>query len=297
MRRFVAGIVLLAALAGAQTAAATFPGANGRIAYDFRGTTVDDQNRPEPHRAIQTVNLRPGIGGVDDHTVRECLIAGNGTQRGDCTIRYGSPAWSRNGRRLVFDAGPSLALVNSDDSGFRKLSAFTPDDGEPAWSRSGAQVVFTGKTGARTDVFVARLGSATERRLARRAASPDWSSRNRIAFERGGSVWTIGPDGSDLERVARGRDPSWSPSGRSIALKRRGGIYVVGADGDGLRRLARCSACANPAFSPNGKLVVYESGGLVVVNVATTRRDAVLVRDVRGGGFLSDASNPAWQPR
>jgi Tol biopolymer transport system component len=283
--------MLLAALAAAPAAGATFSGGNGRIAFDVRGSNVGDQG-PEPYRGIITV--RSDSRG--DHSVRECITSGT-TRMGDCTIEYKAPAWSPNGRRLAFDAGTSLALVRSDDSGFRKLPAYTSNDGEPAWSSSGTRLAFSGRTGSRTDVFIASPGSTSERRLARRASSPDWSSRDRIAFERGGSIWTIKPSGGDLRRVARGKDPSWSAGGRSIAFARGGSIYLIGADGKNLRRIVRCSDCATPALSPNGRLVVYERRGLEVAEVGSGDRVARLVRDVRGGGDRVNGSNPDWQSR
>jgi WD40-like Beta Propeller Repeat len=294
----VIGLILLVGLAGAPAAHATFSGGNGRIAFDIRGTTPDDQGRPERYRALATVRLNVGLaGGVRDAFLRSCVVAGNGLGMGDCTIDYRAPAWSPNGRRLAFDAGTSLALVRSDHSGFRKLRAYTSNDGEPAWSRSGTRLAFTGRSGSRTDIFIASPGSRAKRRLASRAASPDWSSRDRIAFERGGSIYTIKPDGSDLQRIARGKDPSWSASGRSIAFARGGSIYMIGADGEKLRRIVRCSNCATPAFSPNGKMVVYDRRGLEVARVRDGRRLAQLISDVRGGSGSVENSNPDWQSR
>lgn len=291
MRRTAAGITLAAMLAAAPATDATFSGRNGRIAFDVRGTNVGDQG-PEPYRGILTV--RSDSRG--DHSVRECVISGR-MRTGDCTIDYKAPAWSPDGRRLAFDAGRSLAVVRSDDSGFRKLPAYTSDDGEPAWSNTGTRIAFTGKTGSRTDIFIANPASRAKRTLARRAASPDWSQRNVIAFERHGSIWTIRPDGSRLRRVARGKDPSWSASGRTIAFARGGSIYTVRADGERLRRVVRCSNCATPALSPNGRLIVYERRGLEVAEVASGRRVSRLVRDVSTGRDRVNGSNPDWQSR
>jgi Tol biopolymer transport system component len=283
-------LAALATLAWAPAAHATFPGGNGRIAYDVHGQTIEDSGRRGSYRSLVTVNPD----GRGDFFVRECTL-GDGPPMGDCSIDYRSPAWAPGGRRLAFDAGRSLALVNRDGSGFVKLAPVTSNDGEPAWSPSGARLAFT----SAGDLYVASASARGARRVARRAGGPDFSRRGLLAFERGGSVHSMRADGRGVRRIARGKDPSWSPTGRTLALARRDGIYVVRADGRRLRRVLRCSRCATPAFSPNGKLLVLDSAGLVVVRVSDGRRVARLTSDVSprltGEGFAS--ASPDWQPR
>ncbi len=294
MRRPAVTAALLCALCAAPAAHATFPGQTGRIAFDVHGSNRDDQDRRETYRQLLTV--RPDSRG--DHAVRECLIQGSGVRLGDCSIDYRAPAWAPNGRRLAFDAGRSLALVSSDDTGFRLLAPFTADDSEPAWSRSGRQLVFTGRQGSTTGLYVADPATRRVKRIVRRGSGPDWSRRNRIAFERGGSVYTVTPAGRGLRRVARGKDPGWAPSGASLVLARRNGIYSVRADGKRLRRILRCSRCATPVLSPNGRLVAYEeSRGLRVARVRDGRVQATLVFDFSSGTDAVNASNPDWQAR
>ena len=276
------------ALAAPAAAHATFPGASGRIALDLHGKSLDDSGQAS-YRAIAT--LKSDSRG--DRFVRECQINGAGVRTGDCAIDYRSPSWSPNGRRLAFDAGRSLALMNADGSGFRLLAPFTSGDGEPAWSRSGRQLAFTGEGG----LWVADPATRRVKRIVRRGSGPDWSSRNLIAFERGGSVFSVKPNGRGVERVARGKDPGWAPSGRSLVLARRGGIYTVRADGKRLRRIVRCSRCSAPVLSPNGRLVAYERGGVRVARVSDGKLESTLIGDVRSSTDGVDASNPSWQSR
>lgn len=297
MRRRAATLAIAAALSLAPAAHATFRGGNGRIAFDVHGTSLDDQNRGTSYRELHTV--KPDSRG--DHTVRECQVLGDRSRTGDCSIDYHSPAWAPTGRRLAFDAGRSVALVNSDGSGFRLLAPFTSDDGEPAWSPSGTKLVIAGRSGSGTGLYVADPATGKARRIASAAGGPDWSSRNRIAFERRGNLFSIKPDGRGLRRLTRrgGKDPSWSPSGRSIVFARSRGIYTMRADGGGLRRLLRCRGCATPVYSPDGKLVVLERSGLIVIRVRDGRLMSTLVQDVDGrlSGESFDGSHPDWQPR
>ena len=279
-------VAALAALAAAAPSHATFPGSNGRVAAAARGDVF---------RAIITLPPMGSGRGRNVRFVRDCQLSESGEpDSGDCAIQYRSPSWAPGGGRLAFDSGAAIALVNADRSGYRPLTAVTSDDGEPAYGRSGSAVAFTGRAGSRRDLYVRGTAGGTARRIALRAASPDWSSRNRIAFVRDGTIYSVTPRGGRPLRIARGSAPSWSPSGRSIAFTRSGGVYVAGADGSGLRRVVRCSGCRAPAFSPDGRMLVYKKNGLVVARTRDGKRLRTIIEDVRGG---FDASEPSWQPR
>ena len=286
--RLVSILALACALLAPAAAHATFPGGTGRIAMDLRGKNLDDAGQAS-YRAVMTIKQDS----KGDKFVRECQITGAGVRTGDCSIDYRSPAWSASGRRLAFDAGRSLALMNADGSGFRLLAPFTTGDGEPAWSRSGKQLAFTGQGG----IWVADPVSRRVKRIVRRGSGPDWSSRNLIAFERGGSIFSVKPSGRGVRRIARGRDPGWAAGGRSLVLARRGGIYTVRADGRKLKRLFRCSGCSTPVLSPNGQLVAFEQDGVQIARVSNGRRLIPLIKDFRSATDAIDGSNPAWQSR
>jgi Tol biopolymer transport system component len=282
-------LVLACALAVPAAAHATFPGSTGRIALDLHGKNLDEAGQAT-YRSITT--LRSTSKG--DRFVRECQVTGSGVKMGDCSIDYFSPAWSPSGRKLAFDAGRSLGVMNADGSGFRLLARFTSGDGEPAWSKSGRQLAFTGEGG----IWVANPTTRTFKRIVRRGSGPDWSSRNLIAFERGGSVFSVKPSGRGLRKIARGKDPGWAANGRSLVLARRGGIYTLRADGTKLRRIVRCTRCSTPVLSPDGRLVAYDQAGVKVAFVSTGKLKATLIKDFSAGATDSaDASNPAWQAR
>jgi len=136
--------------------------------------------------------------------------------------------------------------------------------------------------------------NGASRVIVRNARAPDWSVRDLIAFERDGTIFSVNRRGGDLRRIARGRSPSWSPSGRSLAFSRRDGIYVARADGKRVRRAVRCSGCQTPAVSPDGRLVVYKHRGLVVARLSDGRRSRTLIQDAPG---TFSVSQPSWQPR
>jgi len=273
----------------APAAHATFKGGNGRVAYDVTSKGIGDDGSATAYRAVATV--QPD--GRADRFLRECQQAAGKTVDGDCAIEYRTPVWRPDGRQLAFDAGKQLALISSTGTGFTLLPAVTSDDSQPAFSPSGRQLAFSGNGG----IYVYDLGSRRAKKVIARGADPDWSSSGRLAYERGGSVYTATAAGKKAKRVGSGKDPGWSASGKSLILARRGGIYTVGADGKDLKRVVRCSRCAAPVFSPNGKLFAYDAPGVTVAQLSTGRRVATLVQDFNAGGESFDGSSPSWGRR
>ncbi len=274
-------------------AQATFKGSNGRVAYDVHSKGIADSGAPESYRALSTV--QPD--GRADRFLRECQLSGGMAVDGDCAIDYLSPSWSPDATRLVFDTGTRLALIGATGTGYAQLPAVTADDSQPTFAPSGRKIAFAGRSGGRPDLYTLDLGTRKATRIARNAADPDWSSGNRIAFERSGSIYISDGRGKAVRRVARGRDPGWSPSGRTLVYARPGGIYAVAARGGKVRRIVRCSGCSSPVYSPNSKLIAYDGKGPTVARADNGRTVAKLVSDVSRGGESFDASNPTWAAR
>jgi Tol biopolymer transport system component len=289
---------LLVVALPASSAEASFPGANGRIAFGA-SEVRDDLTPARTARSIDTA-LPSGAG---RRTLGGCVQLTGAPDQGDCSIEYRSPAWSARGSRLAFDAGTRLALMRSDGTGFRLVAPQTADDGEPAWSPGGTSLVFSGGVaGGPRDLYILKLRTGRLRRLTFRGArSPAWSSHGRIAFVRGSDVYTVRSDGRRLRRITRrgGADPDWSPHATKLAFVRRRGLYVVGANARGLRRLPTPGADSpgHPAWAPDGKWIAYHS---FESGVWAQRLNGTGVRQVAAGGvgaeYSFDAFSPDWQP-
>ena len=307
----LAGVI--ATLAMPAAASAAFPGENGRIAFRWFELSEDElaQNPTTVKHSIDVA--RPG--GKGRRTLRSCVEVDGQPDSGDCSIEYHSPAWSPDGSRLAFDAGTRLAVMRSDGTGFRLLPQVTGDDGEPAWSPDGRRLVLTGPppSGGRSDLHVLELATGEPYRLTSDwGRSPAWSSRNRIAFTRGGSadrpgsgaVYTIRPGGGGQRLLARrASDPSWSPRGTRLVLvrPRRGltSLWVVRADGSGLRRMVTPGADdpRRPCWSPDGRQIAYTGfGGSLVAQRLRDRRVQEVARGGSGAEYSLAASSPDWQP-
>lgn len=70
-----------------------------------------------------------------------------------------------------------------------------------------------------------------------------------------GEIFLVRPDGDDETRLTRGDAPTWAPDGSRIAFFRGGGIWAIDADGSDLRMLVRNGA--SPAWSRDGTIIAF----------------------------------------
>jgi TolB protein len=253
MRRTMAlGCVLSTCLVlGAPRAEATFPGANGKIAFYVL-------NR-DP---TQILTIEP------DGTDRTRLTSSTGRH---CY----APAWSSDGSTIAFvssKTGPDrLVTMNADGTGRTVVfeARRWPGLSDPAWSPDGTQIAlmaYRRADGAQIAVVdVDGSGYSVIHSRAYRFA-PDWSpDGTRIAFVQYGQtsvIRTMDPDGTDAVTVTEGGSPSWSPDGSHIVFAgghHRNDVYVVADDGSGRTQLTdtRKRWEFTPVFSPDGNKIAF----------------------------------------
>ncbi len=271
----------------AMPARASFPGANGLIAFERETDGI-------LNFAIDVV--RP-----------------DGSGRATIVDSGRSPSWSPDGKRLIFHtfrAGArheELFVVNADGSGLRRIEHPVLDAFEPAWSPDGRRIAFSSyaKLGINEtfEIYVVNADGSGRRRLTRnymRDERPEWSpDGRRIAFQRIGSrggIYTIRPNGKGLRRLTRTHDDaaSWSPDGRLIAFHRFGkGVMVMNADGSNAHLVV--VDAYNPAWSPDGTNLTFTIAYSFDVNLYVADRDGGnMVQIVADSG--QSPSKPDWQP-
>jgi len=166
--------------------------------------------------------------------------------------------------RLIISVGLAAAIV--------AIVSVQIAGSAPATGGRFAVVEFDASGGQ--DVYVMNADGTHEHRLTTDGQSsyPTLSPNGQeLAFAKVGDaassgIYTIGVDGSGLERVTRNPDgdgfPAWSPAGTKIVFVRRvrpegAALFVVGRDGRGLRQLTAGSpgldCCAS--WSRKGKIV------------------------------------------
>jgi Tol biopolymer transport system component len=295
--------VALVALVAAAPAQATFPGRNGKIAYVQNGSSGGPGTVYDTHGLYASRPRRHAPG----NPLLQCKFTDFVPQ--NCTITdFLSPSYSANGRRIVFDAGAQLAVVNADGSGLRLLPAVTDDDSDPAFAPDGKRIVFTGTNDdGGTDVYVRRLAGGEAHAIVPDASQPTWSSLGQIAYVSSAKIYRANPSGSHRRLVTAGISPDWSPDGKRLVLIRParpgdliGRIHVVGRRGHGLQAIGARKDLADPVWSPDGRWLAFHGFELGVHKrrfLPHARTFEIAQTQTGSEGAFVTSFDAAWQPR
>ena len=237
------------------------------------------------------------------------------------------PAYSPDGRLVVFDSGDSLAIMRDDGTDFRVLPPLSDSVETPTWSPNGRRIVFSGLHPCPLycgTLFTVRPdGTELRQVLDYHAQWPAWSVNGRIAFlnnddqyrmmigPRDG-LYSVSSDGSKQRRlfgsfIALGNEPDWSPDGRRLAFRARGRIFTMNADGSRRRPITGSGRrYGNPAWSPNGRYIAViganeDEHGLFIMrpNGGGLRKVLDASRTTSSDGQLLEwevLGAPSWQP-
>lgn len=167
---------------------------------------------------------------------------------------YPNMAWTPDSRSIVFWAGGKIRRVDADGANAAVIP-FRIDDTRALVDGPHPQVIVAPD---RVQTHMPRFA----------AVSPDGRS---VVFETLGKLWIKPMAGGAAKRLTRGGDgfelfPTWSRDGKQIAYVAwtdagLGHISVVAAGGGAPRQVTtQPGHYARPAFSPDGRTLVFEKG-------------------------------------
>ncbi len=271
-RHLIAALTVFGASAlAAAPAAATFPGRNGRIAYDDYTTG-------------QIYSVNPG------GSKRRQLTDAPKNQPAE------SPNWSANGSRIVFDIfkpdETRIWVMRADGSHERQILKDKKGFGDfaPAFTPDGRQIVFSRCHPEPKDVcaiWKMRANGTRKRALTPFVDGPSNTESDfdpevspngrRIVFSRfqaggfTGRVFVMGIDGGGAHAITPAKyeafRPDWAPSGNRITFSSNvarvgSSIFTIKRDGSDVHRQTPDRFPHNDAasaYSPRGNRIVFVS--------------------------------------
>jgi hypothetical protein len=286
---------LVAALLACAPAQASFPGANGKIAFP-------DGNH---------------LYAVDPTGTNQITLSGTPGAKGD-------PAWSPNGSKVLFTGAPTAAtaLYVANADGTQETLVYDGTSGspsDPTWSPDGSRIAWVVLNGCddfhcESSLWTANpdgtqfsiIRSGTGEIIEGPAWSPDGS---RIAFGAGvgfsaGRIYTVKPDGSGFAQlfdVGGVTQPSWSPDGSQLAVVSRSKIAKVNVDGSGFMDLSgplpAGTTDLEPAWSPDGQSISFvRSAGSETRSVYTMNTDGSGKSSIATFTSSYERKGIDWQP-
>lgn len=225
-------------------------------------------------------------------------------------VNEDSPAWSPDGKKLVYASDQDIWITNADGSGSRKLYGSMSWDGDPIFFDSHSIIFASEQVDAFSSRFISihRIGiDGTGRRQLTTnahsrepALSPDGS---RIAYiSRIGNdydIWLMAADGTSKIRLTDGkgneRDPSWSPDGKYVVYSFQGNIFKTDVStGSTLELTNDTFQNTDPEISPDGAWITFVSN--------RSGNQDIWLMDAQGKGTLQLTSDngiqkdPSWDP-
>jgi len=207
---------------------------------------------------------------------------------------------------------PRVYLLNVETGQQEVVGDFPGMTFAPRFSPDGQKIIMSLERSGNSNIYTMDLRTRETRRLTSSLAidtapcyAPDGS---RVVFEsdRMGSqqLYVMEADGSNVRRISYGEGryatPVWSPRGDLIAFtKTLDGRFLIGVmkpDGSGERILTEGYHNEGPAWSPNGRVLVFFREGKGADSGPTLWTVDVTGYNERPLNTPDWASDPAWSP-
>jgi TolB protein len=316
--RWFAGGLAAAVLVVPATASATFPGENGKIAYEGPGLSGISSS------SIFSMNPN-GTGKTNLTSSPAKGIAPRGTSSGSY-----DPSYSADGHKITFERvaqgqfTQDIWVMNADGTGATNITNTpTVREMDPAFSPDGSKIAFIREPDEQPQqLWVMNANGSSGAAVSGAVGTdspqdPEFSpDGSKIAFDASVppkiEIFTVGANGQGLANITSAvpganLGPSWSPDGNRIAFSNQASqaaetnILVIGAEGGATTDLTSAvtgASVVEPTFSPDGTLIAYarDDGSDGNDDIFTMRSADGLGQTNITSDTASEDDHPSWGP-
>ncbi len=224
------------------------------------------------------------------------------------TIIIDAPDLPDEVERIVYISNGNVCTINSDGTEKKTLTNIT--DGEllyPSWSTDGLKILYTYELeykAAKSEIYSMAFDGTNTIKLTNNSyldtdasMSPDGFDIAYISAPSGMTyIYVMNSDGTNQKRLFNSGltyeiNPSWFPDGSKIIFSDAHKIYIVNRDGSNLKQLTNGTSDQNPAVSPDGTLIAFDSDRSGGRHIFIMDTDGSNIQQLSKG---SDDRDPSW---